>query len=80
MPARVRRWGASTIAKPFVFDPPFELTIETAGVEHADFIELMPGFDRIGGRAVRFACDQYPALLRAFIAATRIAAAADPIA
>jgi D-amino peptidase len=67
-------------AKPFVFDPPFELTIETAGVEHADFIELMPGFDRIGGRKVRFACDQYRPLLQAFIAATRIAAAADPTA
>jgi D-amino peptidase len=67
-------------AKPFVFEPPFQLTIETAGVEHADFIELMPGFERIGGRALQFACDRYPLLLQAFIAATRIAAAADPIA
>ncbi len=64
-------------ARPFTFDPPFELTIETAGVEHADFIELIPGFTRTGGRAVRFACREYPALLQAFIAATRIAAAAD---
>ena len=67
-------------ARPFVFDPPFELEIETARVEHADFIELMPGFERIGGRAVRFTAGEYPALLEAFIAATRIAAAADPIA
>jgi D-amino peptidase len=66
-------------ARPFVFDSPFELTIETAGVEHADFIELMPGFARIGGRAVRFQSDRYPALLQAFIAATRIAAAANPV-
>jgi D-amino peptidase len=67
-------------ARPFVFEPPLELTIETAGVEHADFIELMPGFRRIGGRAVRFTANEYRLLLRAFIAATRIAAAANPIA
>jgi D-amino peptidase len=65
-------------ARPFTFGPaPLELTIETAAVEHADFIELMPGFARIGARAVRFAADEYPALLEAFIAATRIAAAAN---
>jgi D-amino peptidase len=67
-------------AQPFVFDAPFELTIETAGVEHADFIELLPGFVRIGGRSVRYASSDYPTLLRAFIAATRIAAAANPAA
>lgn len=67
-------------ARPFLFDPPFELTLETAGVEHADFIELMPGFARIGARAVRFTSGDYPALLQAFITATRMAAAANPIA
>jgi D-amino peptidase len=67
-------------ARPFVFEAPFELTIETAAVEHADFIELMPGFIRSGGRTVRFEATQYPQLLQAFIAATRIAAAANPIA
>jgi D-amino peptidase len=67
-------------ARPFTFEPPFELSIETAGVEHADFIELLPGFARAGGRALRFAGADFPALLQAFLAATRIAAAADPIA
>ncbi|HLX26759.1 MAG TPA: M55 family metallopeptidase [Candidatus Cybelea sp.] len=67
-------------AQPFVFEPPLELTIETAGVEHADFIELMPGFSRIGGRTVRFVTNEYPILLQAFIAATRIAAAASVVA
>ncbi len=67
-------------AKPFVFNAPFELTIETAAVEHADFIELMPGFCRIGGRAVRFTSSDYPTVLEAFIAATRMAAAANPTA
>jgi D-aminopeptidase len=70
--------GRIAHAKPFVFDAPFELTIETANVEQADFIELMPGFARIGGRAVQFTSGDYPKLLAAFLAATRIAAAADP--
>jgi D-amino peptidase len=64
-------------AQPFTFTAPFELTIETAGVEHADFIELMPGFTRIGGRAIRFISNDYPTAMQAFIAATRMAAAAD---
>jgi D-amino peptidase len=67
-------------ARPFGFDPPFELTIETVNVEHADFVELMPGFVRIGARAVRFASGNYPTLLQAFLAATRIAAAANTVA
>ncbi len=67
-------------AEPFIFEAPFELTIETANVEQADFIELMPGFDRIGGRAVRFAAAEYPTLFAAFVAATRIAAAAGTVA
>jgi D-amino peptidase len=72
--------GRVAQAKPFVFAPPFELTIETAGVEHAEFIELMPGFTRTGGRTVRFASGAYPEIYRAFLAATRMAAAAGPIA
>ncbi|MBV8343926.1 MAG: M55 family metallopeptidase [Candidatus Eremiobacteraeota bacterium] len=67
-------------ASSFRFEPPFELTIETAAVEHADFIELMPGFARVGGRAVRFSSEEYVPLFEAFVAATRIAAAADPVA
>jgi D-amino peptidase len=65
-------------AKPFVFSSPFELIIETAHVEHADFIELMPGYTRTGGRSVRFCASHYPTILQAFITATRIAAAANP--
>jgi D-amino peptidase len=67
-------------ASPFRFDPPFELTIETAKVEHADFIELMPGFERTGGRAVRFSSAEYASLFEAFVAATRMASAANPVA
>lgn len=68
--------GRMAAAKPFVFEAPFELVVETAQVEQADFIELMPGFERIGGRAVAFRSAEYPALLSAFIAASRMAGAA----
>lgn len=67
-------------AKPFFFDAPFELTIETVTVEQAEFVELMPGFARVGARAVRFVAEEYPSVMRAFIAATRIAAAANAVA
>lgn len=63
-------------ARPFVFDPPLTLEIDTALVEQADFVELMPGFTRTGGRTVRFAHDDYRTLFRAFVAAFRLAGAA----
>jgi D-amino peptidase len=64
-------------ARPFTFEPPVELRIETAGVEHADFIELLPRFERIGGRSVRFVTNDYPAAFSAFLVAMRLAAAAN---
>jgi D-amino peptidase len=67
-------------AKPFAFVAPFELTIETVGVEHADFIELMPRFERVGARAIRFAAGDYRDILAAFIVATRLGAAANAVA
>jgi D-amino peptidase len=67
-------------AKPFTFEAPFELGIETLNVENADYIELMPQFERTGPRSVRFVSNDYPAMLRAFIVATRISAGANAIA
>jgi len=67
-------------AKPFSFEPPFELTIETVAVENADFMELLPGFERTGGRSVRFTAGDYGSVLRAFIVATRIGSAANAVA
>lgn len=64
-------------ARPFCFDPPFRLLIETVNVENADFMELLPGFARAGARSVSFDAPTYPALLRAFVAATRIGSAAN---
>ena len=67
-------------AKPFTFDPPYEMLLETATVEQADFVELMPEFRRVGSRAVSFSANDYRAVVRAFIVAARMAAAANAIA
>jgi D-amino peptidase len=72
--------GRIAKAKPFTFESPYELIVETLNVENADYIELMPQFERTGGRSVRFVSNDYPTMLRAFIVATRISAGANVIA
>jgi D-amino peptidase len=67
-------------AKPFTFELPISMEIDFTRVEQADFVELMPGFDRIGGRTVRFNHDNYETVFRAFVAAFRLAGAASAIA
>ena len=64
-------------AKPFTFEPPLTLEIDTTHVEQADFIELMPGYQRIAGRTVRFEASDYPSIFRAFVAAFRLGGAAN---
>jgi D-amino peptidase len=64
-------------AKPFTFQSPIELVIEAAKTEQADFMELLPKFERIGGRAVRFCHDDYHVVFRAFLSAMRIGGAAN---
>jgi D-amino peptidase len=70
----------ASAAKPFTFEPPISMEIDFARVEQADFVELMPGFARIGGRTVRFNHDNYEMIFRAFVAAFRLAGAASAIA
>lgn len=76
--ARAIRDRAS--AKPFTFDSPITLEIDTTRVEHADFIELMPGFQRVAGRTVRFVHDDYRMIFRAFVCSFRLGGAASAIA
>jgi D-amino peptidase len=64
-------------AKPFVFDPPIVLELDFVKVEHADFAALIPGIERIGGRTVRYAHDDYRVVFRTFMAAMRLGAAAN---
>jgi D-amino peptidase len=67
-------------AKPFTFDPPITMELDTTRVEQADFIELMPGFQRTGGRTLRFVHDDYQMVFRAFVAAFRLGGAASVVA
>jgi D-amino peptidase len=64
-------------AKPYTFDGPITLEIDTTGVQHADFIELMPHFERPGPRTIRFSHDDYAAVFRAYVAAFRLGGAAN---
>jgi D-amino peptidase len=63
--------------QPFRFEPPVVLEIDFTGTQNADFAELIPGFDRIGGRSVRFEHDDYAIVFKAFVAAMRLGAAAN---
>jgi D-amino peptidase len=64
-------------AKPYVFEAPIALELDFVSTQNADFAELIPGFDRIGGRTVRFVHDDYLTIFRAFNAAFRLGAAAN---
>ena len=64
-------------ARPFRFDPPVTLEIDVTGTQNADFIELIPGFERIGGRTVRFVHDDFRVVFRAFHAAFILGGAAN---
>jgi len=68
--------GKIAEAKPYVFEPPVTMEIDFVLSEQADNVELMPGFERIGGRTVRFVHDDYRTIFRAFIAAFRLGATA----
>ena len=64
-------------AKPFVFEPPIVLELDFVQTHNADFAELIPGFERTGGRSVRFVHDDFRTLFKAYHAAFRLAAAAN---
>lgn len=63
--------------KPFCIEGPVELVIEMAGVAHADFIELLPGFTRTGARTLARSSKTFSETFEAFLAAMRLAGAAD---
>jgi D-amino peptidase len=64
-------------ARPYVFEPPIALEMDFATTSNADFAELIPGFERIGGRSVRFVHDDFRTIFRAYNAAFRLGAAAN---
>jgi D-amino peptidase len=79
---RIRAGAREAIAnvanvKPYVFQRPIVLELDFMRVENADFAELIPGVDRIGGRSVRFVHDDFRVVFTTFIAAMRLGAAAN---
>jgi D-amino peptidase len=64
-------------AQPFVFTAPIVLELDFMQTHNADFAELIPGFERIGGRSLRFVHDDFRTLFKAYIAAMRLGAAAN---
>ena len=64
-------------AQPFVFEPPVTLELDFLYTHNADYVELMPGFERIGSRSVRFVHDDYRVIFKAYVAAFRLGGAAN---
>lgn len=69
--------GRVAEAKPFVFAPPIAMELDFVSTHSADFVDMMPGMERIGGRTVRFVHDDYRVVFRAFVCAYRLGAAAN---
>jgi len=72
-----RAISAVAEARPFTFEPPIALELDFVGTQNADFAELIPGVEWIGGRTVRYAHEDYRIVFRAFVAAMRLAGAAN---
>ena len=64
-------------ARPFTFEAPVELELDFAGTQNADFAELIPGVERVGGRTVRYVHDDFRTVFRTFVAAMRLGGAAN---
>ncbi|HET9030227.1 MAG TPA: M55 family metallopeptidase [Candidatus Aquilonibacter sp.] len=63
-------------AKPFTFEPPIALDVTYAKVEQADYVAMIPGFERTGPRSTRFVDDHMPTIFKAFVAVFRLGALA----
>jgi D-amino peptidase len=73
----IQRLTVTGDAKPFTFEPPIVLELDFVWTHNADYVELMPGFERIGPRSVRFVHDDYRVIFRAYVAAFRLGGSAN---
>lgn len=79
--AMIREGAAAAVAaagnaKPFVFEAPVVMELLLGKTEQADLLQMIPGFERTGGRSVRFISDDYPTIFKAFVASFRLGAIA----
>jgi D-amino peptidase len=64
-------------AEPFAFEPPIALDLDFVFTHNADYAEMIPGFERTGGRSVRFVHADYRVVFKAYVCAYRLGAAAN---
>jgi D-amino peptidase len=72
-----RARGEGSNLEPLTMEPPIDLRIEFTTPGIADFVAVMPGFDRIADRSVVFVADDAITMFRALISAVRMAQFAD---
>jgi D-amino peptidase len=63
-------------AKPFVLTSPIEMRVTLTKTEQADYVAIIPGFERIGSREVRFVDPDMRTIFKAFVATFRLGALA----
>ncbi len=61
---------------PLTLDPPIEVRVEFANAGQADFVAVIPGFERVDDRAVVYQANDGVEAYRAFVSAVRMAPAA----
>jgi D-amino peptidase len=62
--------------KPFTLTPPIEMHVTLAKTEQADYVAMIPDFERAGPREVRFVHDDIRVVFKAFVATFRLGALA----
>jgi D-amino peptidase len=72
--AAIERLGE---ARPFTFEPPIALELDFNWTHNADYADIIPGFERIGPRSVRFVHDDYRVVFKAYVAAFRLGVVAN---
>ena len=73
----VERARADGELKPLTINPPIDLRIEFQHPGQADFVAMIPGFERDGDRGVSYAAPDAVTLYRAFVVAADLSASAD---
>ncbi|MGD0967152.1 MAG: M55 family metallopeptidase [Candidatus Aquilonibacter sp.] len=67
--------GGPTV-KPFTLASPIEMRVTLAKTEQADYVAMIPDFERTGPREVRFLHDDMRVVFKAFVATFRLGALA----
>jgi D-amino peptidase len=63
-------------AQPYVIEPPIEMIVRLTKTEQADYVAMIPSFERTGAREVRFVASDMESIFKAFVATFRLGALA----